>query len=62
MGCNYIAAKKLVLNAPETLVVGRAADVLGQKHVLEDAGVMIAITPEFPYNEDGQLLNGAVIG
>lgn len=62
MGCNYITARKLVLEAPSTLFVGRAADILERRTALESTGVLIAITPEFPYSEDGQLLDGAVIG
>lgn len=53
MGCNYITARKLVLEAPMALFVGRATDILEQKAALEGAGVLIAITPEFPYGEDG---------
>jgi hypothetical protein len=62
MGCYYITARRLVLEAPKVLFAGHASDILGWKTKLESAGVLIAITPEFPYSEDGQLLNGAVIG
>lgn len=62
MGCNYITARKLVLDAPKTLFVGCAYDILERKTMLENAGVLIAISPEFPYGDDGQLLDGAVAG
>ena len=54
MGCNYIAAKELILEAPLELFTGQAPDVLERKLKLESAGVLIGITPEFPYNQDGQ--------
>lgn len=62
MGCNYITARRLVLEAPKVLFAGRASDILEWRTALESTGVLIAITPEFPYSENGQLLNGAVIG
>ena len=52
----------MVLESPKVLFTGRASDILEWRTALESAGVLIAITPEFPYSEDGQLLNGAVIG
>ncbi|MDO4539110.1 MAG: hypothetical protein Q4B54_13180 [Coriobacteriales bacterium] len=54
-GCNYLAARRLVLNAPKALFSGRAADVLSHRLMLEDAGVMVAVTPELPYGRDGRL-------
>ena len=54
MGCNYIAAKKLILEAPLELFTGHAPDVLERKLMLESAGVLIGITPEFPYEQDGR--------
>ena len=59
MGCNYITARRLVLEAPKVLFAGHASDILEWRTALESIGVLIAITPEFPYSEDGQLLNGA---
>lgn len=54
MGCNYITARRLVLEAPKVLFAGHASDILEWKTALESAGVLIGITPEYPYDQDGQ--------
>lgn len=59
VGVNYVTAKRMVLQAPTTLFVGHAVDILGRRDALRRAGVQIAINPEFPYDKDGQLLDGA---
>lgn len=56
VGCNYIAARRLVLDAPKALFVGCASDVLERKAILESAGVLVSISPEFPYDQEGNLL------
>lgn len=56
VGCNYIAARGLVLDAPKALFVGRASDVLERNSILESAGVLVSISPEFPYVQEGNLL------
>jgi hypothetical protein len=38
MGCNYIAAKRLILEAPLDILVGRAPGVLEKRLTLESAG------------------------
>ncbi len=57
MMCNYLGARRMIQDAPTTLFSGRAPEVLEHKRALEGAGVPIAITPDFPYNEDGRLAN-----
>ena len=51
-GCNYIAAKRMILEAPMALFTGLASDVLAQKTALEDSGVQVGVTPTFPYSRD----------
>ena len=52
---NYVTAKHLMEGAPATLFSGRAAEVLERKNELEDAGVLIEVRPDFPYDRDGKL-------
>lgn len=47
--CNYIAAKKLINNAPVEIFCGKAIDIMPIKEKLEAAGIDIKIKPEFPY-------------
>lgn len=56
VGCNYIAARRLVLDAPKVLFVGCASDVLARKEILESTGILVSISPEFPYEQEGNLL------
>ena len=55
--CNYIAARKLMANAPTALFSRRATEVLAHKNELEGAGVPIDVRPNLPYDKDGQLAN-----
>ena len=55
--CNYIAARKLMANAPTALFSGHATEVLAHKNELEGAGVPIDVRPNLPYDKDGQLAN-----
>jgi hypothetical protein len=52
---NSVTAKQLMEGAPATLFSGRAAEVLERKNELEDAGVLIEVRPDFPYDRDGHL-------
>ncbi len=54
MMCNYLAARRMIQGAPTTLYSGRASEILEHKRALEEAGVSIAITPDFPYDAEGQ--------
>lgn len=56
-GCNYVAAKGMLLEGPWQLFTGRAAEVLEKWAELERAGVAVEITPEFPYDLDGKSLS-----
>lgn len=53
-GCNYLAARRPVLNASEALFSGHAPDALDHRPMLEDVGIMIAVTPEPPCGKDGR--------
>ena len=57
VGCNFIAARNLVLDAPKALFVGHASDVLEWKTALESAGVLVSTSPEFPYDQEGNPLH-----
>lgn len=52
---NFIGAKRLMLGAPAALFSGTAPDVLREKLALERAGVPVSISPEFPYDDGGEL-------
>ena len=54
--CNYIAAKRLMEDAPAAIFAGRATEVLTRKNDLEEAGVPIEVQPNFPYDKDGKLM------
>lgn len=55
--CNYIAAKRLIENAPAVIFAGHATEVLAHKNGVEEAGVPIEVHPSFPYDKDGKLLD-----
>ncbi len=61
-GCNYVAAKRVLLEGPWELFAGRASEVLEKWVELEHAGVAVEITPEFPYGQDGKPLSDARAG
>lgn len=50
MECNHIVAKRLILEAIHDIFVGHAPDVLEKRLTLESAGVLVTITPDFPYD------------
>lgn len=52
---NFIGAKRMMFDAPVTLFTGKAPEVLARKLTLEQAGVPIAISPQFPYDDEGEL-------
>lgn len=54
--CNYIAAKRLIEDAPAAIFASRATEVLARKNGLEEAGVPIEVQPSFPYDKDGKLM------
>lgn len=59
--CNFIAAKKMLLEGSWELFTGQASEVLEKWVKLERAGV-VEVTPEFPYGRDGKLLSDARAG
>ena len=55
LGCNYVAAKKMLLEGTRELFTGRTLEVLEKWVELEHAGVAVEITPEFPYDRYCQI-------
>ena len=55
MMCNYLDARRMMRGAPMELFSGRAPAVLEHMRALDEAGVPIAVTPDFPYDAEGQL-------
>lgn len=58
METNFIGAKRLMLGAPVLLFSGKATEVLREKLLLERAGVPYSISPDFPYDDEGELKVG----
>lgn len=52
--CNYLTARQLLMNAPIELFSGLAPEILERKRVLDKARVPIAISPHFPYDDEGK--------
>lgn len=52
--CNYLVARQMLLDAPVDMVSGLAPEILERKRVLDKARVPIAISPHFPYDDEGK--------